>query len=416
MKIKIINILYHPPYYEAYHNKIRTEINWDIPNGSWVGICGYDWPDLVGNEVLKLTDKFEYEVWQPDLRADKIYSHTFENGLVHKLFPAEEKTQFYMMNFQKVITSKIMLESISNEKKKFNVILNLNSNPRFFINNEIIMKNHSSTPILVTFHGNFTDYSKISKNNILKYVYALYKKNKFRSLLEKVNYLTYQNNDQKAALTNLAIPNEKMSFLTMGVDFDYWKANAKGTSSNEKIRFLIASRFVPLKQIDKIIIIFDKLKKRFNNFKLVIAGHGDAEYENYLGNISKDLIELNLLEYVGYKTGDDMLKLYNQSDYFITVSTSEGCSVSVMKAMACNVNIFSTNVGGTANLLEKYQKGVIVSRYNYDEWEKRIVEILEGKQIPILDRETAKQYFHWPNIASKFIEIYNNLLEKHGTK
>ena len=63
MKTKIINILYHPPAYEAYINQPRPEINWDTPDGNWVGIWGYDWPDVIGNEVLKLTDELEYDVW-----------------------------------------------------------------------------------------------------------------------------------------------------------------------------------------------------------------------------------------------------------------------------------------------------------------------------------------------------------------
>ena len=78
----------HPPAYEMYMNEPRPEINWNTPNGSWVGIGGYDWGDQLGNVVLQETDEFEFEVWQPYLRAYKIYQHTYDNDLVHKLFPA----------------------------------------------------------------------------------------------------------------------------------------------------------------------------------------------------------------------------------------------------------------------------------------------------------------------------------------
>ena len=88
MKIKVINIVNHPPAYEGHRGRPRPEINWDLPNGSWVGIWGYEWHNIIGNHVLKVANDINYEVWQPDLRADKIYQHTFENGLVHKLFPA----------------------------------------------------------------------------------------------------------------------------------------------------------------------------------------------------------------------------------------------------------------------------------------------------------------------------------------
>ena len=91
MKKKIINILHHPPPYNLYHNDTPPKINWTTPEGNWVGIWGYDWPNQIGNEILKITDEFDYEVWQPDLKADKIYSYEFENGLVHKLYPAYKR-------------------------------------------------------------------------------------------------------------------------------------------------------------------------------------------------------------------------------------------------------------------------------------------------------------------------------------
>ena len=111
--MKIISILPHPPAYDLYKNEPRPRINWDTPAGDWVGIWGYDWADQIGNEILKRTDKFKYEVWQPDLRADKIYSHTFESGLKHKLFPAEKKIVFNGYKFISEIYSKNISGSIT---------------------------------------------------------------------------------------------------------------------------------------------------------------------------------------------------------------------------------------------------------------------------------------------------------------
>jgi len=46
----------------------------------------------LGEAILKETDRYEWEVWQPDLRADKIYSKTLDTGITHRLFPAEERS------------------------------------------------------------------------------------------------------------------------------------------------------------------------------------------------------------------------------------------------------------------------------------------------------------------------------------
>jgi len=96
-----------------------------------VGIWGHDWSDQLATEILKLTDEFEYEVWQPDLRADKIYSHTFKNGLTHRMFPAYQKTN-------KEIISPKMLTFLSGEDLNHKYIFHI-SYPHFLgINKELI--------------------------------------------------------------------------------------------------------------------------------------------------------------------------------------------------------------------------------------------------------------------------------------
>lgn len=408
MKKKIINILHHPPAYKAYRNSLRPEINWNTTDGAWIGIWSHDWPDVLGNEVLKLTGEFEYEVWQPDLRADKIYSHRFENGLVHKLFPAKYSTILYMYKFNKIIVSPVLVEVIKNEIKSRKIIIHINSSPLIYINNRIITK-FKHNPILLSFHGNFPDYYKLADNKFsLKYIFRLFKKLSFKKILNNTNYITYQNEYQKNILFNLGISISKINFVTMGCYFDFWKLNNSRKIDKKNLKFLISSRFIPLKQIDKIIEIFNEIHKKYN-FKLLIAGHGEYKYERYLKSISKNLVENNKLEFLGYLKSEEMLAAYNNCDYFLSTSTSEGCSVSVIKAFACDRGVFSTNVGGTAFILKKNNSGIIVDTYDYKQWKEEIVKILEGKEVPVLDREIAKEYFHWPNIAKKFVEIYKQL-------
>lgn len=416
MKTKIINILYHPPAYEHFHSEKRPGIIFNTNNGTWVTIKNDEWPDLLGNEVLKLTDEFEYEVWQPDPRADKIYSHRFENGLVHKLFPARLKTSLYKGKIEKIIKSNTLLKAIEKEMNNEQIILNINSSPLIYLNFKIIKKFHY-LPIVLTFHGNFTDYLQYTKcKNLIKRIYRCYKRHMFIKQLNRVETITYQNKFQQDILLNLGIKESKISFLTMGVDFNLWKpasiieAKKYFNINNKTTVFSMASRFNNLKQIDKVMQVFTELNSDNNyHFKLMIAGHGEKEYEDYLKSISGDLLKKDKLIFTGYLHDEKMCKLYQASDLFISASTSEGCSVSVIKALACEVPIFSTNVGGTSEVLRENNAGILVDPFDYKQWEKELIEILEGKRVPILDREIAKGYFHWPNIAKKFVKIYNEL-------
>ena len=154
MKIKIINIINHPPDYDGHRDRERPTVNWDVPNGSWVGIWGYDWHDITGGNVLELANDIEYEVWQPDQRADKIYEHKFENGLIHKLFPAKLKSYIHGLRIKKDIFSEILMRELDNEVKKNNqLVLHINAGFRF-INIPILEKYHKKVPIVGQFYTN----------------------------------------------------------------------------------------------------------------------------------------------------------------------------------------------------------------------------------------------------------------------
>ncbi len=127
-KLRIINIMNHEPNYVAFSDKPRPEVNWDVPKRSWVGIWGYEWQDLIGNYVLKRHRDVQYEVWQPDYRADKVYSHTFDNGLVHKNFPARKVLFPFGLKLRKAIFSKDIITALKEiDTTHQNIVLQINA-------------------------------------------------------------------------------------------------------------------------------------------------------------------------------------------------------------------------------------------------------------------------------------------------
>ena len=202
----------------------------------------------------------------------------------------------------------------------------------------------------------------------------------------------------------------------MGCDFSYWKVGNKCKAkkhfniNNDAKVFSLASNFNERKQIDRIIHTLKKLDQKYK-FKLLIIGHGEEKYEKYLKDVSSRLIEQGKLAFAGYLTGKKMLKLYQASDLFISAAMYEGGPVSVMKAIACETPVMCTVVGGVDDILAEHNAGILVDPFDYTQWERELASVLEGKNVPILDREIAKRYFHWPNIAKDFLNIYRKLRE-----
>jgi len=165
--MKIINIVPFPFAYYILENE-EPSVKWEIKNGSWCGIWEGNWSQRLGDALLNAGYKINYEVWRPDLKADKVYSHTFENGLIYKLFPAFSAKRFDSLKIREQLLSPALIENMKDITDSEDIIINLNSSPLIYLNYKIIDV-FSNVPIILTLHGNQKIYgSKVPIYNYLK--------------------------------------------------------------------------------------------------------------------------------------------------------------------------------------------------------------------------------------------------------
>jgi glycosyltransferase involved in cell wall biosynthesis len=415
--VKVVNIMYRHPAYELFRCEPRPKINWDTPDGRWVGMWGLDVPDLLGIEILRLTNEFEYEVWQPDLRADRVYSHIFSSGLIRRSFPAINRRRLYGFKFINQIYSKVMIRELVKVSEKDKLILHMNGNPLLY---KHFMSLLCDLPMIFDFRGTvFLPQTRLLSrtinipgkfNHIVDHYWL--KKN-----IRHADYIIYRNDRYIQSLRE--IYGGRMQKLTSGCDFSFWRPRdcevarkELGLPRGKKI-FFIASRLVAGKQIDKMICVFSELADAYD-FLLIIAGHGRQDYENYLKKMSMDLLNKNKVIFVGFLSGEKFRSYYNASNFFVLTSTSEGGSVAVMNAFACGIPVISTKTGHTAELMEQYRCGCLLDIHNYKMWSDIIEKILKDELVvKPFDREIAKKYYGWQNVARGFVDIYRALAKKY---
>jgi glycosyltransferase involved in cell wall biosynthesis len=418
MKTKIISIMNHPPAYDWYADQPRPAANWDTPAGQWVGIWGYDWPDQLARAARAETGEFDYEIWQPDVRADKIYESALEDGLVHKQFPAVGKKTFYGMKRIVTLSSPVMTDELKRQQKNGKVLLHLHGDPLSF---REILSSFKDFPIILSYHGTI----KLPLKRLLSRTKNIF--SKLNHLIDHfwlskhisaIGVITYQNNVQIDDLRK--IYRGKLTKVTMGCDFTYWRRRDRmaarieaGLPLDRKI-FFSASNLTRLKQIDRMIFVFDALRDKYD-FLVIVAGHGSIEYETFLRSISAGLLNEKKLLFTGYLGKSELLTYYSAADFFLATSIEEGSSGSVMQALACEVPVISTRAGNTAELMEQYGCGSLLDVHNYGMWTEDLEGILEGKrEVGLMERETARRHYDWPNIARKFIAVYRELAAESG--
>jgi len=419
VKVKIINIQPNIPPYEYLSASERPEQFWKKPKGSWLGFWTREWPDLLGEAVLKTSDQYDWEVWQPDYRADKIYSKQLNTGVIHKLFPAQEKAYRSGVSSQKGTYSSEMISRLS-DIGRMPIILQLHGFPSL-LNLELIriLGPTRKFPILLVTHGTVMVPLKelFGLCRPFTYLKLLIQQWNYYRILQYIDIIGCQN---QISLNNVRMMySGRVEKLHLGCDFNFWtpvpSQEAKKTVRKKlgipdnQIVFLATGNFVPLKQFDKLIKTFKKLSYR-SDLLLIIVGHGNKTNTDYLHSLIRKLVLKNKVIFLHYLTGKALRDLYWTSDVYISVSRSEGSSVAVMKAMACGLPIITTSVGETAERMKKHGVGKIIPVKSCNKWTNVILEIL-SKEIPkALDIEIARAAYDWPNIAKRFINIYDDLV------
>ncbi len=414
-KPTVINIIYHPPAYELMNKGHKYNYDWNTPSGEYIGFDAIDWPDVITKEIIKRTDRYAFEVWQPDFKADKIYSKKISENYVRKLFPT--KNYYYPFSFR--LRKDNLSESIIKELRKYasenNILIHLNSLRGILTYKICETFKRDNIPILVTGHGSVVtpkDQRKNITKHPLKKLSLLMEEKLFTSSVNRLSFISDENISQINYLKKVL--KRDIEFLTIGINFSEWDRNLAGINKDiSKLKeegkkiFLTVAHIIPRKRIDLMIKLFLQLKER-KDFCLIVVGNGAEVYERYLKKLGSELVERNQLMFLNYTTGERLKSIYAGSDFFITTSTSEGTQVASIYATAMSIPIISTERNGIADLLKETSSGYVINNKDIKICEKDFNDILNGnKIIEPIPYETAKRYFNWDSLVQKYLQIYD---------
>jgi glycosyltransferase involved in cell wall biosynthesis len=417
--MKIINIIPHPPAYNSL-NSNKPTIYWEVESNNIIGFDPWDWSDLLGEQVLLLNKTIQYEVWQPDYKAKKIYERDLKTGIKRKLFPCyQKKYDSFFCNRYSWFSDEMFnqIESFKDQK----IIIHLNNwRDHFTIFLLNYFKDKSNIIFFVSGHGGpFTplEQIKITKNPF-KMIKLIQEHLKLKSFLNRIDFLSDQNKKIISILENYT--KRKVETLTMGIDFNFWKPcptpimkkqlRQKYDINDNQLVLLSACNLIPRKQIDYFLNTLEE-NQNVTNFKYILVGRGSPQYLDYIKQVGKNLIASGKFIIYNYAIGEALRELFWISDLYVSVSTIEGASVSVMQAMACGIPVFSSDTGGTMDFMRELQIPTVVPKYKYSVWQKELNNILKNdktflKSVPI---DLARERYHWPNVAKKFLNIYDEL-------
>src|SRR5579862_5681342 len=169
------------------------------------------------------------------------------------------------------------------------------------------------------------------------------------------------------------------------------------------------SNFRPVKRVTDVVEIFALIREKMPA-KLVLMGDGPdrgaAEWTARQRGIAKDVVFLG--------KQDEVYKKLGLADLFLLPSDTESFGLAALEAMACEVPVVGTNVGGMPEVVEHGVDGYLVAPHDVAAAGKFAIDILgradRGREMGKLARVNAQKKFCAKDIIPMYEEYYRTVL------
>lgn len=359
---------------------------------------------FINNEIEYLTERHNLTfacIVKKDsgiFTFDNVVKLPFKNSLISKILDRLDISLRYKdENFKKELNS--LVERISPDiihchfgKEALKIIDNINN---------------KNIPIVIHFHG-YDASSALRKKSYVKRLKEVLSRNNIYPVFV-AHYL--KKNLEKV---NIKIKNDQI--LHCGINLSKFDIK-KSTKNKDKFIFLQVSSLVEKKGHEYTIKAFSKFleKQVKEDFKLILTG--DGERKKVLQNLVNDLDLNNYVEFTGFVTPDEAIKLMMEADVFvhhsITASNGdqEGIPTAIMEAMAMKLPILSTIHSGIPELIKDNVNGYLIEEKDIDTYALKMEKILSWKELDI-NRDVIKNEFEMNNHNITLESLYKKIINK----
>jgi len=193
--------------------------------------------------------------------------------------------------------------------------------------------------------------------------------------------------------------------VPLGVDPTVYVPSKKNTEKGEEeIVISNVARFTPLKGHICFIKVAKNLLREQRNVKFVLPGTGPLlpKIEGLVSNLR--------IEFPGYVSERDKIKILQGSDIFLNTSFQEGFGISVCEAMACQLPVVAFDVPGVRDLVTP-RCGFLIPLGDFDRMIAKVKVLIENdslrKEMGRRARERVLKFFTWHRAAERIFEIYS---------
>ena len=268
---------------------------------------------------------------------------------------------------------------------------------------KILLAEGKYIPVVTTLHG--TDITLVGSNKAFAPVVAF--------SINKSDGVTAVSEHLKEATYDYFNIDNEIRVIPNFIDFQrFTKKNKdhfkKAISPNGEKILAHVSNFRKVKRVDDVIRVFEKVYKEIPCKLLLI---GDGPERQHTEELCRDIGLCHEVRFLGKQ--DAVEELLAVADLFILPSASESFGLAALEAMACEVPVISSNIGGIPEVNIDGKTGFLSSLGDIDDMAKNAITLLKDEEKLETFRKNAlaqAQSFHIDKILPQYEQYYHEVI------
>jgi len=242
-----------------------------------------------------------------------------------------------------------------------------------------------------------------------------------KSLLSSVDMFAVLTGRARAHLIDCGFAEARIEIIPNGVDTNRYVplSHKAKLSMREKLGLPIDEKLVifvgrlhPVKGLDTLLYAWQKVSQsiEIDRARLLIVGEGPEE--PFLRQLVSQLgLEATTL-FLGRR--DNVVKYLQSTDVLVLPSLSEGLPNALLEAMACGLAAVATNVGGSNDVINNLENGVLIHPRDPKALSDALLTLLNDKKLADRlgqeARKTIEERYSLDQVVNQYMRLYQSLV------
>jgi glycosyltransferase involved in cell wall biosynthesis len=198
-----------------------------------------------------------------------------------------------------------------------------------------------------------------------------------------------------------------------GVDLDAFRPCDDWPAEEGYILFV--GRLVQQKGVEYLLRAFYYLREKFPEARLKIVGDGDLRVG--LEALSAERMLADQVEFLGWKTGQELVELYQKAVVVAVPSIYEPFGMTALEALACQRPVVASRLGGLKENIQPGVTGYLFEPQDELELAQWLMTLLSNPELRQRMGRAGRAYlinegYTWPQIARQFVRSYDSIVGK----